>query len=170
VAENVAHIQGDMMDDQTTKTTPEPEGSGAEGSAAETSAPEPGSIGSDAPSTPPPPPPTTKFCFACGATIDARAELCPKCGVRQPWQAGMPGSSTAGNAVTRTGKTKLAASLLAIFLGWIGVHKFYLGDTGKGVLYLVFFWTGIPAIVGFIEGIIWLTQPDDVWLAKYGDR
>jgi TM2 domain-containing membrane protein YozV len=39
-----------------------------------------------------------------------------------------------------------------------------------GVVYLLFFWTLIPAIIGLIEGIIWLTQSNDVWLAKYGDR
>jgi len=31
--------------------------------------------------------PRTKFCFACAAPIDARAEICPKCGVRQPDRA-----------------------------------------------------------------------------------
>ncbi len=113
---------------------------------------------------------TTKFCFACGASIDSRAEICPKCGVRQPWQTGMPGSGASGDATTRTGKTKMAASLLAIFLGSFGIHKFYLGETGKGILYLVFFWTAIPGIVGFIEGIIWLTQSNDVWLAAHGDE
>jgi hypothetical protein len=30
----------------------------------------------------------TKFCVACGQTVDARAEICPACGVRQPWIAG----------------------------------------------------------------------------------
>ncbi len=123
----------------------------------------------------PPPPasgPATKFCFACGASIDARAEICPKCGVRQPWQAGMPGGGgvTGGDATTRTGKSKLVASLLAIFLGSFGIHKFYLGDNTKGVVYLIFFWTAIPGIVGFIEGILWLVQGDQEWLAKYGDR
>lgn len=113
-----------------------------------------------------------KFCFACGKSIDARAEICPNCGVRQPPQAGMPSSGTAigGDAATRSGKSKMAASLLAIFLGIFGVHKFYLGDTALGVIYLIFFWTAIPAIIGFIEGIIWLTQSNEVWLAKYGDR
>jgi TM2 domain-containing membrane protein YozV len=120
---------------------------------------------------PPAPAPTTKFCHACGETIDARAEICPKCGVRQPHIAGMPGGGIQvnANAVTRTGKTKLVAALLAIFLGGLGVHKFYLGQMGMGLLYLVFCWTFIPAIVGFIEGILWLVQSDEQWLAKYGD-
>lgn len=82
----------------------------------------------------------------------------------------MPGGGPSGDATTRTGKTKMAASLLAIFLGSFGIHKFYLGDTGKGILYLVFFWTAIPGIVGFIEGIIWLTQSNEKWLSEFGDR
>ena len=94
----------------------------------------------------PPPSGATKFCHACGTSIDARAEICPKCGVRQPWQAGMSGGGVSGDATTRTGKTKIAAALLAIFLGSFGIHKFYLGQTGKGVLYLIFFWTAIPGI------------------------
>ena len=112
-----------------------------------------------------PSPAATKFCFACAASIDARAEICPKCGVRQPV---IPGVSS--DAVTATGKTRMTAALLAIFLGGLGVHKFYLGDTNKGILYLVFFWTLFPAIVGFIEGLIMLMQPNAEWLAKYGDR
>jgi len=113
----------------------------------------------------------TKFCFACAAAIDARAEICPQCGVRQPYQAGLTaavGSDRAGDATTRTGKSKLAASLIAILLGGLGLHKFYLGDTKMGVVYLIFCWTLIPAIVGLIEGIIWLTQSNEQWLANTG--
>ena len=41
--------------------------------------------------------------------------------------------------------------MLALFLGNFGVHHFYLRRTGLGILYLCFFWTGIPALLGFIE-------------------
>jgi TM2 domain-containing membrane protein YozV len=41
--------------------------------------------------------------------------------------------------------------LLALFLGTFGVHHFYLRRTGLGIPYLCFFWSGIPAILGFIE-------------------
>ena len=41
--------------------------------------------------------------------------------------------------------------LLAIFLGNFGIHQFYLRRTGLGILYLCFFWTGISAILGFID-------------------
>ena len=48
-------------------------------------------------------------------------------------------------------KDEVVGVLLALFLGGLGAHKFYMGETGLGILYLVFFWTGIPAIIGFIE-------------------
>ena len=41
--------------------------------------------------------------------------------------------------------------LLAIFLGNFGIHQFYIRRTGLGILYLCFFWTGISAILGFID-------------------
>ncbi len=41
--------------------------------------------------------------------------------------------------------------LLAIFLGNFGVHQFYIRRNGLGILYLCFFWTGIPAILSFID-------------------
>ncbi len=41
--------------------------------------------------------------------------------------------------------------LLALFLGGFGIHKFYLGQTGMGLLYLIFSWTGIPWVLGWIE-------------------
>ncbi len=48
-------------------------------------------------------------------------------------------------------KDEVVGVLLALFLGGLGAHKFYMGETGLGILYLVFFWTGIPAIIGLIE-------------------
>lgn len=48
-------------------------------------------------------------------------------------------------------RDELIGVLLALFLGTFGAHHFYLRRTGLGILYLCFFWTGIPAIAGFIE-------------------
>ncbi len=106
--------------------------------------------------------PDQKYCHACATVLDARAELCPRCGVRQHFPA-MPGMT-----VTASGKSRLAAALFAFFLGGFGVHKFYLGQIGLGVLYLVFSWTFIPAVVGVIEGILLLTQTDAAFAARYG--
>lgn len=64
-------------------------------------------------------------------------------------------------------KNKTVAALLAIFLGGIGIHKFYLGQVGWGILYILFAWTWIPMIVGFIEGLIYLTMSEKDFEAKY---
>ena len=69
---------------------------------------------------------------------------------------------------TSSGRNKVVAALLAFFLGGIGVHKFYLGQIGQGVIYLLFSWTFVPAIVAFIEGIIYLTMSDEAFFVKYG--
>lgn len=52
-----------------------------------------------------------------------------------------------------TKKNPSTAVLLSLFLGGLGVHKFYMGQTGLGILYLIFCWTYIPAIVGFVEAL-----------------
>lgn len=67
-------------------------------------------------------------------------------------------------------KDKTAAALLAILLGGIGAHHFYLGNIILGIVYLLFSWTFIPMIVGVIEGIVYLTTSDENWLQKYPPR
>ncbi|NOU94675.1 NINE protein [Paenibacillus sp. LMG 31456] len=65
-------------------------------------------------------------------------------------------------------KSKTTAGILAILLGGLGVHKFYLGKVGWGIVYLLFCWTYIPALIGFIEGIIYLASSDESFNMKYG--
>jgi hypothetical protein len=48
-------------------------------------------------------------------------------------------------------RDEVVGILLALFLGTFGVHHFYLRRTGLGILYCCFFWSGIPALLGFIE-------------------
>ncbi len=105
-----------------------------------------------------------KYCINCGAEIDEKAEICPKCGVRV-----QPPPRARYYVVREGGKNQVLAGLLAIFLGWIGVHKFYLGRIGMGIVYVLFFWTTIPAIIGIIEGIIYLTM-DPVEFSERYDR
>jgi TM2 domain-containing membrane protein YozV len=64
-------------------------------------------------------------------------------------------------------KNKITAGILGILLGGLGIHKFYLDRPGQGILYLLFCWTFIPAVVGFVEGIIYLTMTDQDFNAKY---
>jgi TM2 domain-containing membrane protein YozV len=58
---------------------------------------------------------------------------------------------------------KLVAGLLAIFLGFFGAHKFYLGYTTTGIIQLIISvcTLGFGSIIGLIEGIIYLTKSDE---------
>lgn len=95
-----------------------------------------------------------KYCTHCGKELNPNAAFCTNCGCATP----------AGQAMKNVnGKSKLAAGLLGIFLGSIGVHNFYLGYTGKAVaqLLIALLTCGIGAAVtsiwGLIEGILILT-------------
>jgi TM2 domain-containing membrane protein YozV len=48
-------------------------------------------------------------------------------------------------------RDEVVGILLALFLGGFGAHHFYLRRNGLGILYLCFFWTPFPWILGFIE-------------------
>ena len=93
------------------------------------------------------------FCRGCGKEIHESAISCPQCGAQQ--------------RVARNGKSKVVAGVLALFLGGFGVHRFYLGQWW-GLFYLLFFWTFVPAIVAFIEAIVFFATDDRKWEAKYG--
>ena len=64
-------------------------------------------------------------------------------------------------------KKRTVAILLAIFLGGIGIHKFYQNRVGSGLVYLIFCWTGIPAFIALIEAIVYLTMSNEKYEAKY---
>lgn len=83
------------------------------------------------------------FCSACGKIVKAEAEICPNCGVR------------VRSRLTRektSDKSRLAAFLLAFFLGFFGVHRFYVGKTGSGVAMIFLAWLtlGIWPLVDWI--------------------
>ena len=64
-------------------------------------------------------------------------------------------------------KSKTTAVVLALFLGGFGIHRFYLGETGKGVMYLVFCWTGIPALIALIDFLSLLLMSEEAFNQKY---
>ena len=99
------------------------------------------------------------YCPNCGNPTGPQAAVCVKCGVSLAAPMGAPGMAGA--------KSKLAAGLLGIFLGGLGVHNFYLGYTKKAVIQLLvsllggLFTCGIAtlgiSIWGLVEGIMILT-------------
>lgn len=67
-------------------------------------------------------------------------------------------------------KRKTEAGVLAIVLGGLGIHKFYLGQYGRGLLYVAFCWTGIPAILSIVEGIHYLTGTQERFEAELAPK
>ena len=87
----------------------------------------------------------TKFCPNCGALIDASTATCPTCGTRQPVLHGGGASD----------KRILPAAILAFFFGVFGVHRFYAGKVGTGILQLCTIGgLGIWAIIDFIMIVV----------------
>lgn len=85
----------------------------------------------------------------------------------QPQQPVYPAQYAQPQQAQRKAKSKTTAGILAIFLGGIGVHKFYLNRPWLGILYLLLCWTYVPAVVGLIEGIIYLASSDQKFYEKY---
>lgn len=67
-------------------------------------------------------------------------------------------------------KSKGIAMILTLFLGTFGIHKFYLGDKNKGIIYLVFFWTFIPAILSLFTFINLLFMTQHEFDVKYNGK
>ena len=94
------------------------------------------------------------YCRNCGSEMNQNAVVCVKCGVSTgTGNAYCPhcGKETApvavvclscGCSLTNTkavegAKSKLIAGLLGIFLGGLGIHDFYLGNTKKGIIHII---------------------------------
>ncbi len=115
------------------------------------------------------------FCANCGSIVEQGIKFCANCGtsvsekqppqqqaapaaqayvpVVQPYTPAPPVNVNVGYApgIAVSPHNRTVALILCIFLGYIGIHKFYVGKVGDGIVYLLFCWTGIPAFVAFIE-------------------
>jgi hypothetical protein len=92
-----------------------------------------------------PPKAGDKFCYNCKAETTAAQTICMKCGV----------GFTHENAVHAEGRDWLTALLLCFFLGVFGVHRFYTGHIGLGVVQLLTLGgCGIWALIDFIMIIV----------------
>lgn len=87
------------------------------------------------------------FCKNCGKEVNDNAVMCIHCGcaVSAP-KANVSDDSTASP------KSKMTALLLCFFLGYLGVHRFYVGKTGIGILmFLTVGCCGILTLIDFIN-------------------
>ena len=67
-------------------------------------------------------------------------------------------------------KTRIKAiicSALSLLLGGIGIQKFYLGQTKRGLLYVLFFWTGIPYLLCIVDLLKFIFMSDKSFNLKY---
>jgi len=139
----------------------------------------------------------SKTCQQCGAPADSKATTCRFCGAEiamqpeyqapqapqyaspqapqyapsQAPQYAPPQSPQYAPAYVPpaniSAKNKTTAGVLAILFGGLGIHKFYLGRVGLGIVYILFCWTYIPALIGLIEGIIYLSANEETFYLKY---
>lgn len=115
---------------------------------------------------------------------DWKADMAPNRGMRVDFEAEGTNARAVyvalGGSTASGSKDKLAAGLLGIFLGGLGIHKFYLGFTGPGLVFLLVNTIGwsitwlflfipnfILFVIGFIEGIIYLTKTDEEFYQTY---
>ena len=119
-----------------------------------------------------------KFCKHCGQKIAEAAVICPHCGCQveeikkaETAQPNIVINNSNSNVNTNTNinggyggkpKNKGVAFLLCLFLGGLGIHKFYEGRIGMGILYL--FTVGIFGIGWFIDCIILLFKPNPYYV------
>ena len=122
-----------------------------------------------------------KYCGECGVALPEGAAFCGECGTPiddffGPQKPPMPRENTvpplrakSQQNTTSThngGKSKVTAILLAIFLGGLGAHKFYMGSWGWGIIYLLTCWLMAPFIVALVEWIRYLLMSTEEFNRK----
>jgi len=78
-----------------------------------------------------------KFCSNCGKEVNENAVICVNCGCSLGNNNNSSVNVTINNGTGVSAKSRLAAFLLCTFLGALGVHRFYVGKVGTGILWLL---------------------------------
>ena len=134
----------------------------------------------------------TKECPFCEAEIGAQAKRCRFCsewisrscegcgtGLRGEWaarglcaecqaQRNVPVTQQSTSVVVDR-KSRGISILLALLFGGLGLHRFYLGKLGSGVVYLVLCWTLIPSIIALFEGINYAIMGEAEFQRRYSN-
>ncbi len=122
------------------------------------------------------------FCSSCGHDKGS-GTYCPNCGSMggptspqgsqpnfPPPLYGQQPQFAAGGY--RSSKDRTTAALLAIFIGGLGIHKFYLGGQKQktaGIIQIVvtLLTCGFGAVIPLIEGILYFTKDDNQFQYEY---
>ena len=115
-------------------------------------------------------------CKSCGAQVDDNANQCPYCNAALSHVT----ANTIQSATTKPAQqmpasppNKIAVGICGILLGGLGIHKFILGYQKAGFIMLGIsvltcgYGAIIVHLIGFIEGIIYLTKSDQEFLNIY---
>ncbi|WP_025821079.1 TM2 domain-containing protein [Shewanella marina] len=86
-------------------------------------------------------------CPQCGQKIDLNLVACPQCHAAQGLDA------LAGIDPDLRIKNQRLAVWFSFLLGGLGIHRFYLGQYMKGSLYLLFSWTLVPTVLGWVDAV-----------------
>ncbi len=78
-----------------------------------------------------------KTCLNCGAVMDKDAVYCPKCGVKQVLEDELKNNQSSTQSVEGINTKWIVTLLLCIFLGNLGVHRFYNHKIATGILMLI---------------------------------
>lgn len=127
--------------------------------------------------------PTAMKCRHCGEWI---SRDCLTCGtpIKSHWAArgfcaDCEGGGTAGLSVQPFPgapqvpfyhgpmKSRSVSVGLALILGGFGAHKFYLEKPGKGFLYMMFCWTGIPSIIGMFDAVKYIRMDEEEFHSRF---
>lgn len=88
------------------------------------------------------------FCSRCGNQVAEGSAFCAHCGNQvAPAVTPIPLENVSP-------KSRLAVTLLAIFLGWTGAHRFYMGKTATAVLMLLLGIVAIGCYVGWVGAVV----------------
>jgi len=78
-----------------------------------------------------------KFCSSCGKEVNENAVICVNCGCSLENNNGAVNVTINNGTQGVSPKSRLVAFLLCTFLGGLGIHRFYVGKVGTGILWLL---------------------------------
>lgn len=117
-----------------------------------------------------------KFCQHCGAEIDKECVICPKCGkqvkelksdndkniVINNNNSASSSATVISQVIGGRRRDKWVSFFLCLFVGWLGIHKFYEGKIGMGILYI--FTLGLFGIGILVDLIMILLKPNPYYV------